>query len=576
MATEGSGGALRSLLAPPTFADPETTARARSVVWMALTIALTSCSTQLVLLALRPEHALRFLQIGAVVLVICVVDVVAARRGRVTFAAWFQTVAMWALLTAAAWSSGGVSESSITGQLVIVALGGLLVGWKGGLGFAALALATTAALAVAESAGALPAPAYVPSPATHAVIIASYIVVLAVVQLLVMRNLQGARDRAVRELQERRAAEALSDTLIDAAPAIFFMVDASGRRLRWNRRLEEITGRSHAELEARDTLDTVLEEDRPAVMQRIAEAFESGSAEIVARMASPEGVRSVLFTGRRLEAGGEVCVVGFGLDITERLRAEEEVRELNEDLEQRVRERTGQLEDALGALESFSYSVSHDLRGPLRAINGYATILRDDYRGTLGEPGEQLCERIRANTIRMGHLIDDLIGFSRLEHQGLRREAVQTGLLVAGVIADLCAAGEEDGGVDWVVAPLPDVVGDEAMLRQVWANLLANAAKFSAPRAQPRVEVSHSRTGSADEFTVKDNGVGFDPKYADKVFNVFERLHYGADFDGTGIGLAIVKRIVEAHGGRVWCEAWEGSGASFSFSLPLESTGAGA
>lgn len=568
-------GGVKSFFRPPRFEDPDRTASARMVFWMAATIALVGTASQLALMALDPDDVRRFALIMVLLWGVCLGDLMFMHRGFVTAAGWFQTLAVWTLMTASAWTSGGVGAQSMTAQLVVVALGGLLVGWRGGLGFAALAIATVAGLALAEAAGALPATGLVQTTASRAITLSSYLVVLAVVQLLVMRTLQGARDRAVRELEERRAAEAFSDALIDTAPAVFFLVDAQGRRRRWNRRLEELTGLSHAQIEAADILGTILEEDRHAVRGKIGETLERGSADLVARMPSPDGVRSVLFTGRRIEADGEPCVVGFGVDITERLRAEEEVRVLNEDLERRVRERTRQLEDAVRALESFSYSVSHDLRGPLRAINGYATILESDYGAALGEQGGELCGRIRANTVRMGGLIDDLISFSRLDHQELRRDVVHTAGLVADVIADLTASEEDRGAVEWVVAELPDVLGDLAMLRQVWVNLLANAAKFSGPRAEPRVDVTHECSDGVDVFTVSDNGVGFDPRYADRIFNVFERLHYGAEFEGTGIGLAIVKRIVEAHGGRVWCEAEEGAGASFSFSLPQEAPAAG-
>ena len=566
--TDGSmgRGALRRFFAPPRFADADATARARMVYWMAGTIALVTTVSQLVLFALDPGDYRRFLLITAVVWVICLGDLVLVQRGRIGAAGWFQTLAVWAAMTLSAWTSGGVGAQSITAQLVVVALGGMLVGWRGGLGFAGLALGTITGLALAEAAGVLPAPAVLQTTASRAVVVGTYVVVLAVVQLLVMRNLQGARDRAVRELEERRAAETFSDTLIDTAPAIFFVVDADGRRLRWNRRFEELVGLDATGFAELGPLETVVEEDRPFVARKLAEALETGSSEMVARLRSPAGPRDVLLTGRRIAVDGAPAVAGFGLDITDLRRAEAEVRALNDDLEGRVAERTQQLEDALRALESFSYSVSHDLRTPLRGINGYATILEEDYAQVLDDEGRRQLTRIRDNTRRMAQLIDDLLAFSRLGRQQIVREVVDMGALATAVFAEVVPA-ERSADADLEIGVLPEAWGDPAMLRQVWVNLLDNAVKFSAPDGRLTVEVGAREAEGQSVYWVRDRGVGFDARYGEKVFSVFERLH-GDEYEGTGIGLAICRQIVEAHGGRVWAESTPGAGATFFFSLP--------
>ena len=566
MAEGGPEGALTRLFAPPRFADAEETARARMVYWMAGTIALATTVSQLVLLALDPGDYRRFLLIAVVVWVICLGDLVLVQRGRIGAAGWFQTLAVWAAMTLSAWTSGGVGAQSITAQLVVVALGGMLVGWRGGLGFAGLALGTITGLALAEAAGVLPAPTVLQTTASRAVVVGTYVVVLAVVQLLVMRNLQGARDRALRELEERRAAETFSDTLIDTAPAIFFVVDADGRRLRWSRRFEELVGLDASGFAELGPLETVVEEDRPFVAGQLAEALETGSSEMVARLRSPGGPRDVLLTGRRLEVEGVPAVAGFGLDITDLRRAEAEVRALNDDLEGRVAERTEQLEEALRALESFSYSVSHDLRTPLRGINGYATILEEDYAQVLDDEGRRQLTRIRDNTRRMAQLIDDLLAFSRLGRQQIVREVVDMGALATAVFAEVVPA-ERSGDAELEIGVLPEAWGDPAMLLQVWVNLLDNAVKFSAPDGRLTVEVGARDAGGQSVYWVRDRGVGFDARYGEKVFSVFERPH-GDKYEGTGIGLAICRQIVEAHGGRVWAESTPGAGATFFFSLP--------
>jgi PAS domain S-box-containing protein len=493
-------------------------------------------------------------------------------------AGWLQTIALWGLLSAAAWTGGGVTGASITAQLVVVALGGLLVGWRGGLAFGVLALATIVALATAESAGLLPAPTVEQTPATRAVTVGTYVVVLAVVQLLVMRNLEGARDRAVKEVEERRGAESFANSIIDSAPGIFYTLDERGRRLRWNRQFEELTELTTEEFSALDILGTLVEEDRELVKRKVVETLESGSAQVVARVQSPAGPRAHLFTGRRAEIGGRPCVVGFGADITDRLEAEaalrgseEEVRRLNTDLERSVRERTAQLEEALRALESFSYSVSHDLRAPLRAINGFATLLETDYGTVLDDEAARMLTRIREGTTRMARLIDDLLSFSRLENQAESHEEVDMGVLVREAF-DQVAEEERSGSVRLSVGDLPTVRGDPTLLRQVWANLLGNALKFTNGSPDAKIDVAWQCVAGDHIFSVRDNGVGFDQEYADKLFTVFERLH-GAEYEGTGIGLAICRRIIEAHGGRVWCEAAKGRGAVFSFSLPATGNG---
>jgi len=559
-------GVLRRFFTPPRFDDPARTSRARMVFWMAGTIALVTTASQLALLALHPVYFRRFLVITVVIWAVCLGDLVFVRRGRIAAAAWFQTLAVWAALTLTAWTSGGLSGPSVTAQLIVVALGGMLVGRRGGLAFVVLALATVAGLALAEAGGALPAPSVVQTPATRAVTLAAYIVVLGVVQLLILRDLQGARDRALAELEERRAAESFSDMLIDAAPAIFFLVDAEGRRLRWNRRLEELMGMDAAELTRLGPLLTIVGEDRPAVARTLAEALETGSGEIVARVGPPGEARDILLTGQRIVVGGDVCVAGFGLDITDLKRAESEVRALNDELEERVEQRTAELEEALRALEAFSYSVSHDLRTPLRAINGYATIIDSDYGSVLDDEARRLLLRVRESTQRMAQLIDDLLRFSRLGRHALVRDAVDMDALVESAIHDVLSPERLDR-VALEVAELPAAWGDASLIRQVWINLLENAVKFSAKSEAPRITVSAHVDEGRQVYCVTDNGVGFDPEYGQKLFEVFERRH-GDEYGGTGIGLAICRRIVEAHGGSVWCDSRPGGGSTFGFSLP--------
>ncbi len=251
-----------------------------------------------------------------------------------------------------------------------------------------------------------------------------------------------------------------------------------------------------------------------------------------------------------------------------RRKAEREVQELNRDLEQRVEERTEQLEAANKELESFSYSVSHDLRSPLRAIDGFSHILLEDYAAKLDEEGKRMLNVVRDNTVRMGQLIDDILQFSRTGRLELASFEVDMESLAHDVTDSLYSVAGDAHKPQMEIGHLPPTLGDRAMLRQVFVNLLSNAIKFSRSVDTPRIQVGAEVQGSETIYFVKDNGVGFNMEYVGKLFGVFQRLHSMEEFEGTGIGLAIVKRIVTRHGGRVWAEGKVNEGATIYFALP--------
>jgi signal transduction histidine kinase len=242
------------------------------------------------------------------------------------------------------------------------------------------------------------------------------------------------------------------------------------------------------------------------------------------------------------------------------------VENMNAELEQRVAARTEELTRAVRELEAFSYSVSHDLRAPLRALNGYAHLLKESQGDRLDEEQRRMFDRIALNAEKMGQLIDDILEYSRTGREPLKRAAVDLDVLAHDVVRDLA---EQYPAARVEIAPLPPVEGDPVMLRQVLANLVANALKFSAGRERPVVEIGARVEGGMADCFVRDNGAGFDMAYADKLFNLFQRLHRETEFPGTGVGLAIVKRIVERHGGRVRVDAAPDAGATVHFTLPL-------
>lgn len=268
----------------------------------------------------------------------------------------------------------------------------------------------------------------------------------------------------------------------------------------------------------------------------------------------------------RNEMNEVYAVMTLTLDVTDVKKAEEEIKALNESLERKVAERTLQLEDANRELEAFSYSVSHDLRAPLRIINGYADILHDEYANELDAEGKRIISVIMNNTHQMGILIDALLNLSRLGRKELSMRDTDMNKILSVVIDDEMT--HCDSRVQFIKNNIGHSVCDETLIRYVWGNLISNAVKYSANVNQPVVEIGNEKKGNETIYWVKDNGIGFDMAYGHKLFGVFQRLHKKTEFEGTGIGLALVQRIISRHGGRVWADAEVGKGATFYFSLP--------
>jgi light-regulated signal transduction histidine kinase (bacteriophytochrome) len=250
-------------------------------------------------------------------------------------------------------------------------------------------------------------------------------------------------------------------------------------------------------------------------------------------------------------------------------RAERALQQLNTELEQRVARRTAELEAANKEMETFSYSVSHDLRAPVRAIVGFSQILGEDHGGQLDDEGKRKLGIVSDEAKRMGRLIDDLLTFSRLGRQAVEPMELDMTDMARRMFERLKSQNGESRA-ELRLGPLPSVVGDRALLDQVWANLVANAIKYSARREQPVVEIGAISDEREHIYFVRDNGAGFDPRYKHKLFGVFQRLHDASEFAGTGVGLALVQRIVLRHHGRVWAEGKPDQGASFYFALPRE------
>jgi PAS domain S-box-containing protein len=389
--------------------------------------------------------------------------------------------------------------------------------------------------------------------------------------------LTDAFNHMLRQIQKQTVALSESEertrAVLNSAMSAVIVMDAKGKVIDWNLRAEKMFGWARNEVLGEELAEKIIPQNfRESHRKGLSHFFVSGQGPVINQFIEITALRRdgsefpVELSISVLKVDDIITFCGFITDITERKRAEEEIKLFNQKLELMVFERTQELETANKELESFSYSVSHDLRAPLRSIHGYVNIFAEEYANKFDDEAKRLTNIIISNTQKMGRLIDDLLAFSQLG----RKELILSETSMSHMVESICEDQrrlESNRNIEFILYELPSALVDTVTIRQVWVNLISNAVKYTRHKDNVRIEIGFQEQEDLLIYYVKDNGAGFDMQYYDKLFGVFQRLHSQKEFEGTGVGLAIVQRIITKHGGKVWAEAKSNEGATFYFSL---------
>jgi PAS domain S-box-containing protein len=381
--------------------------------------------------------------------------------------------------------------------------------------------------------------------------------------------LTDAFNEMLTRIEQHAITSAFLSAIVESSDDAIIGKDLTGKVVSWNAGAERMFGYQASEMVG-TSIERLVAPDRPDEERRILENANRGETRLyetvrIRKDGTPVDI-SLAVSPIRDAQSHVVGVSSIARDISERKRAEEQILKLNAELEHRVQIRTAELTAANQELEAFTYSVAHDLRAPLRHIDAFTRILQEDFAGAFPPEATQLLDTIRRGSENMSRLVNDLLNLAHVGRQEMKKERTPLKLIAEEVIAEL-RRETEGREIEWRVADLPTVEGDPGLLKQVFANLLSNAAKYTRPRQQAVIEIGLRVMNDETLIFVRDNGVGFNMKYADKLFGVFQRLHRAEEFEGTGVGLAIVERVVKRHGGHIWAESEIDRGATFYFTL---------
>ncbi|MDD1678316.1 MAG: PAS domain S-box protein, partial [Methanomicrobiales archaeon] len=370
--------------------------------------------------------------------------------------------------------------------------------------------------------------------------------------------------------EELRVSESKFKELVGLLPQAIFETDAEGKIMYANPYTYDMLGYVAEDREKELFIHQMISpEGRDRALQNFQGVLYqklTGGREYTLVRKDGSRFRAMVYTAPIIREGVPLGIRGTLIDLTKLKEVEEEIRRLNDELEHRVKERTIELVETNKELESFTYSVSHDLRAPLRAIDGFSGILLENYQNSLPPEAKVYLSKVRANAQQMALLIDALLNFSRTSRSQVKKEILDPKPLAAAALEEIHAELDHRQ-VDITIHDLPLCSADPAMLKLVFQNLLSNSLKFTRSRAKGEIEVGSYPKGNRTVYYVKDNGIGFDMRYVHKLFGVFQRLHTASEYEGTGVGLAIVQKIIQRHGGNVWAESEIGKGATFYFTL---------
>jgi PAS domain S-box-containing protein len=552
---------LKNLLAAPDFGDDEKNRAAFYLQVVSLIVATVAVAVGLTYaLSQRWTYTsaalIGIIGYGSIFLLI--------RRKKLRFATNLFLGASLACLVAGILSAGSIHAASSILYPVILIFAGLLLDRQGLTLYSVLCLGSVGLIILAEKLKITPP--YVPDPADFNLAITYSLLILgaAITVRFVTESLQS-------NLQEKRRSEALYRSLVEVLPMNVCTKDVDGRFTFVNERycneFENLTpadflGKTDYDLHPTELADKFRADDQHVMavgksVEMIEEHQPLGGKRIVVQV-----FKTPIYDNQGRPVGVQIVF----WDISERIQAEAEIRRLNESLEQRVAERTTQLEAANQELETLSYTIGHDLRSPIRAIVAYSHLLLEELAGRLEATQEQKLRQINQVALQMGAMVDEFLGFLRLANASLQKQPLQLNPLVERVVAGL-QKNQEPGRVEISLHPLPDCEADPRQLEEVFERLISNAVKFTQPRHPARIEIGSLKHGGEICYFVRDNGVGFEMKHATKLFGLFQRLHHQTEFDGIGIGLATVQRILARHGGRVWAEAAPDQGATFYFTV---------